>query len=658
MRAGLPTIELETFGPAATVGAVGWSTDAGPFITVVARATIPLIGAGPTSRIASPLAMAPLVVGSAELAPFLPCAQLTLVGRSRAPADAHGLRRGRVTVRRGTSTILDKTVVLRGAVSEPTTALAPLPAESAQRRSLLAGHAVPPAQGAFLPQSFDPRWFLDAPHDQWIVDLAVGDVIGVAGFGVDPPGAPNGAQSAVIPAWDLLATWRLRDGQAADVALLPQCVAVDTDSDTMSITWRAISSVPVGASAEDLAIQVTVAPRARSVARTRVLAARDDDPSVDATPASAVLDPSPPARPLLPFARMGPSSASASWVGTPSDPTGPPVDLETLRRALSTSSENRAWAEETVDELPPGIAPPARLAPVTGEYAIAGRRASERAPSAAEGPLCIPTSADVVVPPARLAEPLPAGPDDAARVAALVERLLAGRLTGEALREASLDGARLEGAELARRDLRGACMPRAVLARADLRGARLDGADLSGADLRGADLGSASLDGADLSRAQLQGATLDRANLTRCRFGDARLDGASLRSAVLDGALGDGATLVDADLEASRGKDVALRRADLTRARLVEVDWLRADLDRALLNDAVLARALLREARLGSAQLERADLRSATLRGATLRAARCEGAVLDGADLREVDALDAIFDPAALARARTDGMTR
>jgi uncharacterized protein YjbI with pentapeptide repeats len=659
MRAGLPTIELVTFGPAATVGAVGWSTDAGPFVTIVAKATLPLLSAGPSPRAAQTLRMTPLVAGSAELAPLLPSAQLTLVGRSRAPSDAHGLRRARVMVRRESSTLLDKTVVLRGATSEPATALAPLPPESTQRRSLLGSHPVPAAQGARLPQGFDSRWFLDAPYDQWIPDLAVGDVVVVEGFGAGPPGAPNGAQSAVIPAWDLLATWRHRDGQAADVALLPQCLAVETDSDTLSITWRATSSVPGGATLDDLVIQITLAPRARSVARTRVLAA-PSEPPVEAPPASADIGPPPAAAgPVLPFARAAqPAQAAASWVGSPLDPTGPPVDLEALRRALSTSSENRAWIEETVDELPPGVAPPARLAPVTGRPAIVGPRGSEPAPAAAEGALCIPTSGDVVAPPPRLAEPLPQGPDEAARVAELVQRLLAGRLTSEALREASLDGALLEGAELARRDLRGARMPRAVLARADLRGARLDGADLSGADLRGADLGSASLEGADLSRARLEGATLDRANLARCRFDGARLDGASLRSVVLEGASGEGATLLDADLEASRGKDIALRRADLTRARLVEVDWLRADLDRVLLTDAVLARAMLREARLGSADLERADLRSATLRGASLRAARCQGTILDGADLRDVDALDATFDAGALARARTDGMTR
>jgi len=179
-----------------------------------------------------------------------------------------------------------------------------------------------------------------------------------------------------------------------------------------------------------------------------------------------------------------------------------------------------------------------------------------------------------------------------------------------------VSGIDFSGLDLAGVDFRHAIAADARFVAANLAGADFTGADLTAADFSRADLAGANLAGADLTTATLAGATLARANLA----------GAKLSAADLAGL-------------------------DLTAAVAPAADFSRANLERAVLEKAVLERANFAEATLTSARFAGARLANASLAGAY--AAGADFSEADLTAMRSGQGTD--FTEACFLRARAAG---
>jgi uncharacterized protein YjbI with pentapeptide repeats len=180
----------------------------------------------------------------------------------------------------------------------------------------------------------------------------------------------------------------------------------------------------------------------------------------------------------------------------------------------------------------------------------------------------------------------------------------------------------------------------------DVSGFDFSGLDLAGVDFRHAIAADARFVAANLAGADFTNADLTAADFTRADLARANLAGADLTTATLTGARLAGANLTGAKLA-----DLDLAGLDLTAAIAPQADFSRANLERARFDGAMLERANFAEATLTAARFSEAKLANASLAGA--HAAEADFSAADLTALRSGQGAD--FADACFRRARAAG---
>ncbi|MBA3454284.1 MAG: pentapeptide repeat-containing protein [Deltaproteobacteria bacterium] len=161
---------------------------------------------------------------------------------------------------------------------------------------------------------------------------------------------------------------------------------------------------------------------------------------------------------------------------------------------------------------------------------------------------------------------------DAAGVKLDREWLIAARLVGVNLMQASLHGALLDDSELVDVDLRATVLVQSVWLGAKLHGCWLDVADLRGAWLKGIEATNCSF-----TEVQFTESSCDDARFVGTDFRSSRFTRASLRGAVFDDCDLGGVDLEGCDLEGAsfvrcRFRDMVGRPASIARVTLIDPD--------------------------------------------------------------------------------------
>lgn len=180
----------------------------------------------------------------------------------------------------------------------------------------------------------------------------------------------------------------------------------------------------------------------------------------------------------------------------------------------------------------------------------------------------------------------------------------------------------------------------------DVSGFDFSGLDLAGADFRHAIAADARFVAAKLAGADFTAADLTAADFTRADLSRANLAGADLTTATLAGA-----TLAGANLTGAKLADLDLVGLDLTGAVAPQADFSRANLERARFDGAMLERANFAEATLTAARFAGAKLANASLAGA--HAANADFSEADLTAMRSGQGAD--FADACFRRARAAG---
>lgn len=210
--------------------------------------------------------------------------------------------------------------------------------------------------------------------------------------------------------------------------------------------------------------------------------------------------------------------------------------------------------------------------------------------------------------------------------------LAGAKLQGANFNQAILQGARLDAADLSGCQFTQATLDQASLAGTTLKGATLDGSNCHGANFAGADLTGVSLQGAQLSRAWLQQIQAPQLQADGADFSHANLEGCNLSRAHLDQANFSGARLARIQLD-----DASCRRANFTLA-----DISHASLQRCDLSDS--------QCTVGT-QWQGSNLQQATLKGASWAGAMLDGVRLDGIQAQGADLSDTMLDNAQISQA-------
>lgn len=191
-----------------------------------------------------------------------------------------------------------------------------------------------------------------------------------------------------------------------------------------------------------------------------------------------------------------------------------------------------------------------------------------------------------------------------------------------------VSGFDFSGLDLAGVDFRHAIAADARFVAANLAGADFTAADLTAADFTRADLSGANLAGADLTTATLAGATLARANLTGAKLADLDLIGLDLT-----GVIAPQADFSRANLERTRFEGAMLERANFAESTLTATRFAGANLANASLAGAHAAEADFSEADLTALRSgQGADFTEACFRRARAPGSVWEDAVVDRAD--------------------------
>ena len=211
-------------------------------------------------------------------------------------------------------------------------------------------------------------------------------------------------------------------------------------------------------------------------------------------------------------------------------------------------------------------------------------------------------------------------------------------------------------------DLSGANLERAILTRANLRGAKLRGAKLGRALLYLAELADADLTGADLTLANAAYVHAEGADFTRATLDEAFFEGARLARAKLDEAAVEYVVLEQADLTNASAIGARFDHSDFSKAKLGGVRFRGCSAVLCLFGECTAEKADFSGAQLRQASFIEADLRGARFVEARAVKGFFMKAKLDGADfglavlvdahLTEASAIAARFYGANLLRAR------
>jgi len=180
----------------------------------------------------------------------------------------------------------------------------------------------------------------------------------------------------------------------------------------------------------------------------------------------------------------------------------------------------------------------------------------------------------------------------------------------------------------------------------DVSGFDFSGLDLAGVDFRHAIAADARFVAANLAGADFAAADLTAADFTRADLSRANLAGADLTTATLTGA-----TLAGANLTGAKLADLDLAGLDFSAAVAPQADFSRAHLERARFDGAMLERATFADATLTAARFSGARLANASLAGA--HAAGADFSEADLTALRSGQGAD--FADACFRRARAAG---
>lgn len=559
--------------------------------------------------------------------------------------------------------------------TDPPAGFGPLAREWRQRRMAIGafGPGWIKDHWPWLPQGFDPEFFLAAPPDQWLPEFFRGDEPLVFDNLLPEAASVRTTLPGIRARLFVLHKTgpRLHDplGTFAEVPLALDTLAVDLDARTVVLVWRGIRPVtsltfrdvarvlvfaePLDAVDQPLAHyrawldeaaeeQVALpGAAARAEARQKALAEADAIKAEIRQSIRAGMTYPAEVREQL-AAMVADVKTKAELVSSKS----PLTSLPDLAPALATFDQRLAKVEAARDEILALARPtPAKVEAILS--AAAGASEDPASPAALRQQLAEMLEQvkgqGLDKTPAEFRGKLEASVE---QTIAKQEEALAfrGRLDAElAANTAKIDAALPKWAI---REAPDADMPvdpeaarRHGYGHMDVSGFEFSGLDLADVDFRHAIAAdarfvAANLTGADFSAADLTGADFTRADLSR-----ANLAGADLTTATLAGA-----TLAGANLTGAKLAELDLAGLDLTGVVATQADFSRANLEKTRFEQAVLVRANFTEATLTGARFAGARLANAALAGV-----HAVGADFSGADLtslragRGADFADACF---------------
>lgn len=527
----------------------------------------------------------------------------------------------------------------------------------------------------WLPQGFDPEFFMAAPPDQRLPEFFRGDEpLGLENLLPDAPEVRTRLPGIRTRLFVLHKTGpRLHDplGEFAEVPLALDTVAVDLDARTLVLVWRGMCAVR----------SLTLCDLAAALLVAEPLAAPDKPLSYyrawldEGTP---VASPPPGAAARLAARKKAQAEAEVMKAeikdSIRAGMTYPAEVREQLASLVADVEAKRAIVRDgsKLPDLANALATydekVAKIEAAREEILALARPTRARVEAilaAATGPSEDPTTPAALR--QQLAEMLeqvkglqrtPA--EFRGRLEAAVEQTIAKQEELIAFRE------KLDAELAANRATIDAALPKWALREpldpdepVDPEAARRDGFehmdvsgfDFSGLDLAGVDFRHAIAADARFVAANLAGADFAAADLTAADFTRADLSRANLAGADLTTATLTGATLAGANLTGAKLADLDLAGLDFSAAVAPQADFSRSQLERARFDGAMLERATFAAATLTAARFAGARLANASLAGA--HAAAADFSEADLTALRSGQGAD--FADACFRRARAAG---
>jgi uncharacterized protein YjbI with pentapeptide repeats len=495
----------------------------------------------------------------------------------------------------------------------------------------------------YYAEDFDWTYFMAAPRDQWVSGSLKGDEKLTATNLL----ASHPELDSKLPALRVRCFVLDEQARFREVPMVLDTVALDTDDEQVSLTWRGLDAVRERDLADVTFVlivheRLTDAPLPLEHYRQEMAAIEADPVGFERMRAEA----------LESVEAIEGADPMSQWVLEKGLPM-PPEFQKQLGSVYKQLADDGVDMEAKLAELkelhaaPPDEPPPAMLPFPEGRPRLFLRPqfkelreriafARARMPTGAEAPGSLLEMEQKLNDPKMLE----------------VDPTLIAETNGEPGPEADLTGQDLSG-----RDFSGV----------DLHGAKLDGCVCIGTIFDAANLTGASLQGAMLFKARFKSAALSGANLSKCNAAYASFELADLSDTTLDEGYFANADLSGASLEGARGKVVSFLEAKLSNVRASGIQLSRSSFEKAVIDGACFDEADFDDCRFhnsegagcsfaGAKLLEgvfnEAKLSGVSFAGAALDRSKWLDAELTDADLSNVVAHDSHFTGAVLTRAR------